>query len=177
MKSLFFLLICLVLGIVYFSSCSDNRIAYRDDQKWIEKEITFDSIESQATNNKNFYLEDLIYRNKKVLVYIDGNCGKCVSELTYWQNFMQEFSNDTTIGFVYIISSDNIFQTVYNLKRSNFNAPLFYDKNGLFFSTNQFSYDKNFQSMILNKSNEVIFIGSPLLHPKFEKKIRKILHS
>lgn len=100
----------------------------------------------------------------KIVVYIDGTCSVCLSELSFWREFIEEVSNNglDCKFLIYIYTKDIETMRDY-LTLVNFHYPVIIDLKSQLPQKNTL-FDKRFQVFLLNESNEVILIGNPTMN-------------
>lgn len=111
----------------------------------------------------------------KLVVYTDGDCGQCISELYKWT----EFINDNREVFksvreIFIIYSENFQRFEYITEKAEIKLPFYYDSTNLYITQNEI-YENMLQTLILDKNNKIVIVGSPIENAAMRELYRKVL--
>lgn len=148
-----------------------NRNSFVDN--WLEKEILFDysnlvkDIGSGTNNAFDYFNQDF-----KIIIYIDGNCSNCISELNSWNQLIEKNKLKIPLSkYIFIIGTQNIYMTELLMKKlDNFKGNYWFDINDTFFNSNMLdSNNKHTYTFLLDSANRVKLIGSPLNNPTLTK--------
>lgn len=160
----------LFISIFYcliFCSCSNNKPSekqniYQIVKKWQGKELFLPKNKQISNNNITPNAPKL-----KIVSYIDGTCGVCVSDLRKWKTIIEDFESYKNIEFVFYVNALDFdaFSKFVN-KDEPYPIPLVNDSNNVFFERNALEKIKQFQTFLLDEKDEVIIIGSPLYSEK-----------
>ncbi len=144
------------------------------NEKLIEINNTF--------KNKEFMGKAEILENRKndvhsIIVYYDANCSVCFSDLKLWKELIKYFEEiEKDIHFKFILSSGDKNLTDINLKDIDFpKSNVVYDTNHEFLKTYRFADNKAYNTLLLDKDNKVVFIGSPLVSDNLKKHYKNII--
>ncbi len=144
-----------------------------------EKSIRLDSLNEQLTKLNKTYkgkeivlsskLSDSIFKDKTkksntILVYYNADCSVCYKELQQWKNLISYFKEiDKNLNIKFILFTLTKAQTEAGLKKTGFSKSLIvYDKKNDFLKQYEHVEDKEFNTMLLDKDNKIVTIGSPL---------------
>jgi len=160
--------ILFLLCLLFLLSCGNsNKKKASDVQSFIGKTIRIpdDLICRSAGRDTTLSLnKDNPYR---LLVYFSTtSCSSCnMKSLLDWKQFMRLCDSvfpPERLKFVYVF---NIHQRAtdmdYDLKSYKFDVPVYYDKKGNFEKVNNLPTNNLFHTMLLDKDNRVLIVGSP----------------
>lgn len=155
--------ICFFLLILFSCqnhSSNKNYIKF----KIPEQEIKITHHDSSSTSLKSF----LNLTSYKCIVFLEGDCGVCLSNLPSINNFLNQY---TKIPHIYVIrtNSTKTFNAYCSLH--NLDIGVIYDAPGTIQKTNQL-INTNF--ILLNSENEIITKENPLENPKAKKLYKKL---
>jgi hypothetical protein len=154
------------------------------------KEIT--SMNKELTNlNKKYKdkkidlsanLFNKVFKNKKdgdlsMLIYYDANCTICFTKLKKWKDNLDYFKKtDKNLNIKFILYSDDSLMTDINLEKTNFPKSLIvYDTDNSYLKKYEHVLEYPYNTMLLNKNNEIIFIGSPQVSSNLRKHYTKLI--
>jgi hypothetical protein len=161
----------LFLSIFYcliICSCSNDNQAENQRispiiKKWHGKEL-FLPQNKQITNNNITNAPNL-----KIVSYVDGNCGACVSDLNKWRTVIKDFKSHKNIDCIFYINTlDFDALSKFINKDGLYPIPLVDDFDNVFFERNALERNKLFQTFLLDEKNKVILIGSPIFNEKLK---------
>lgn len=114
--------------------------------------------------------------NYTLINYTEGDCGECIAELYKWQGFINNnkemFKNSRMI---FIIYSENYFQFEFIIEDVGIALPFYYDSLNQYIAINEIN--ENFlKTLLLNKNEQIILIGSPIENPAMEELYRKTIN-
>lgn len=135
--------------------------------EWYQKELNFPdesfqiNLKTQERNRDSSTV--------KLIVYIDGTCSVCISELSFWGDFIQELKEkELNCGFQIFIYTEDVETLQKYLSALNFNFPVYVDLKPQFPKLNHI-YDKRFQTFLIDENHKVMLIGSPTMNPRLRK--------
>ena len=116
---------------------------------------------------------DFNYRDAeyKILVYTDSiGCTSCKLQLPKWKRMIAEVDSLTggSVPFLFYFHPKDPKELRFYLRRDNFTYPVCFEEDDYINRLNRFPSDMTFQTMLLNKENKVVAIGSPVLNPKIK---------
>jgi hypothetical protein len=165
-----------IIGIALFCCClfsckKDEQRAKVEQivKEWTGKEIRLpEEIPCKVMDLDTVYPELASYPYK-VLVYIDSlGCTDCKLRLPEWKRIIYE--SDTIapgqIAFLFYFHPKSEKELTYLLKRDQFDYPVFFDIGNKIDKLNHFHQDMMYQSLLLNKENQVLLIGNPAMSSK-----------
>jgi hypothetical protein len=103
---------------------------------------------------------------RKLVTYIDISCSACLSNFSFWNQFMKE-SDEQKIECEYLIFINGKINSLNAIRKLGFDYPVLLDSNSIFIEMNQL-WDKRFQTALLNERNEVILMGDPTVNEKLK---------
>jgi len=169
-----FSIACLLL----ICSCSSpgSKVKHVIDY-WMSKEIIIPEnliYKSIAIDTISSHIFEHSY---KILVYVDSTgCSGCRLGISEWKAYIDRCAaKGYDIGFLFVIQSSNYKRFEEKLATSKFVYPVIYDINDSFNHINQFPEDEIFRTFLLDRSNRVICIGSPIRNEKIWKLYDDIL--
>ncbi len=180
-----FLVILSSLFLFFFSNCDFFKA---EDSKKLSK-LNKELIKLNNTyKNEKVVLSKEIFdnlfkkkkeRNYSILAYYDVDCGACFLELNEWKKLIDYFENiDKSLNIKFILSSDDKNKTDIDLEKNDFPKSLvIYDKGDSFLRQYSHSNNKAYNTMLLDKHNKIIFIGSPLKSDNLKKHYAKLISS
>ncbi len=120
------------------------------------KKIELPNIQEDLQNSKSL----------KIATYINGDCSVCISELSIWKEWV--IKDSCSVQFLFFFHSTDSLRLDYIIKNYfNIEYPLIYDKESKYLSINDIKKDdKMFQTFLLDKDNNVLLVGNPLLNKK-----------
>ena len=147
---------------------------YRKNKKtlnsWLGKKITLPN--DTLLRNESLVFSNPKNKKIKIITLINGNCDACIYEIKEWEKFRKK-TNTSQLGIIYIVySNDNLqfFNSLLSYSKINFSYPYFKDIYKKVIRLNGFPlYDINFQTFLIDSSNQVIITGSPIGNETIEK--------
>lgn len=161
MKSLPILILLTALFVVYSCKSDKDRIA-EIVEYWQGREIEFPEVMTDLLTGDTINLFNADYI---VFTYIDSaGCVSCKMKLVQWKEFYNVIETkveDNIIGLM-IIHSDKKNEIIKNLKRVNYDKPVYIDSIGILNKLNSFPDEYEYQTFLLDKRRRVISIGNPI---------------
>ena len=168
MKHIFWIM-CLWL----LASCSESReeAMFRLVNEWKDKSVIIPVRSVFTVQGKD--VVDFNYRDAeyKILVYTDSvGCTSCKLQLPKWKRMIAEVDSLTggSVPFLFYFHPKDSKELRFYLRRDNFTYPVCFEEDDYINRLNRFPSDMTFQTMLLNKENKVVAIGSPVLNPKIK---------
>ena len=168
MKHIFWIM-CLWL----LASCSESReeAMLRLVNEWKDKSVIIPVRSVFTVQGKD--VVDFNYRDAeyKILVYTDSvGCTSCKLQLPKWKRMIAEVDSLTggSVPFLFYFHPKDSKELRFYLRRDNFTYPVCFEEDDYINRLNRFPSDMTFQTMLLNKENKVVAIGSPVLNPKIK---------
>ena len=162
-------IICLWL----LASCSESReeAMLRLVNEWKDKSVIIPVRSVFTVQGKD--VVDFNYRDAeyKILVYTDSvGCTSCKLQLPKWKQMIAEMDSLTggRVPFLFYFHPKDSKELRFYLRRDNFTYPVCFEEDDYINRLNRFPSDMTFQTMLLNKENKVVAIGSPVLNPKIK---------
>ena len=162
-------IICLWL----LASCSESReeAMLRLVNEWKDKSVIIPVRSVFTVQGKD--VVDFNYRDAeyKILVYTDSvGCTSCKLQLPKWKRMIAEVDSLTggSVPFLFYFHPKDPKELRFYLRRDNFTYPVCFEEDDYINRLNRFPSDMTFQTMLLNKENKVVAIGSPVLNPKIK---------
>ena len=168
MKHIFWIM-CLWL----LASCSESReeAMFRLVNEWKDKSVIIPVRSVFTVQGKD--VVDFNYRDAeyKILVYTDSiGCTSCKLQLPKWKRMIAEVDSLTggSVPFLFYFHPKDPKELRFYLRRDNFTYPVCFEEDDYINRLNRFPSDMTFQTLLLNKENKVVAIGSPVLNPKIK---------
>ena len=168
MKHIFWIM-CLWL----LASCSESReeAMLRLVNEWKDKSVIIPVRSVFTVQGKD--VVDFNYRDAeyKILVYTDSiGCTSCKLQLPKWKRMIAEVDSLTggSVPFLFYFHAKDPKELRFYLRRDNFTYPVCFEEDDYINRLNRFPSDMTFQTMLLDKENKVVAIGSPVLNPKIK---------
>lgn len=116
-------------------------------------------------------LYDMKYADYKIVTYIDSNgCTPCHMKLKKWDSLINEFmkTDNNDIAFLMIINSQEFGEIDSIIREEEFNYPVMYDNDGIFFKKNKLPAEHSYHTFLLDINNRIIAVGNPAANPKIK---------
>ncbi len=163
----------LIIGLSLFVSCheTERERFTRVVNEWIGKEIKFPEyfvFTVQGKDTVDFNYCDAEY---KILVYTDSEgCTSCKLQLSNWKQMIAEVDSLTggRVSFLFYFHPKDLKELRFYLHRDNFTYPVCFEEDDYLNRLNRFPSDMTFHTLLLDKENKVVAIGSPVLNPKIK---------
>lgn len=172
MKHIYTLLLLLLL--ISCHKPNEDRIVNLV-KEWIDKEVLLPDkiVFSQwGTDTLSFHLPPSEYT---IISYIDSvGCTSCKLQFRRWKRIMSEMDSvlDASASFFFIFHPKNetdLLELSSLMKRESFNHPVWIDNDDRFNKMNKLPVESQFHSLLVNRQNKIVAIGSPFDNPKIRK--------
>lgn len=143
-----------IIVLLTIISCTrHNKITNEQKiiEKWFDKELVLPLI-------------DEVPGQRKIVSVVDGLCNPCVSTLSSWEKYLDEFhQQDTTLKIIIYMSyvDSSMFDEIFNINQ-NLCKYLVFDKNNDFMNINKLTNNPRFTTFLVDQDNKVKLIGSPV---------------
>jgi hypothetical protein len=158
--------------IFYLIGCNSVK-----DEQIFETRVLGNLIVSSKFRDLNgsMDLEVFSYPREKltVLKYLTASCSLCLLELADWKKFVSDNGLNEKLEIVFIVGGESKLDIDFIFHKSNYNPTYFYDVHYDFLDTNQISADRSYQTLLINKLGEVIYIGNPFDGDKQSKAFKE----
>ena len=162
-----------IMCLWLLASCSESReeAMLRLVNEWKDKSVIIPVRSVFTVQGKD--VVDFNYRDAeyKILVYTDSvGCTSCKLQLPKWKRMIAEVDSLTggSVPFLFYFHPKDPKELRFYLRRDNFTYPVCFEEDDYINRLNRFPSDMTFQTMLLNKENKVVAIGSPVLNPKIK---------
>ena len=162
-----------IMCLWLLASCSESReeTMLRLVNEWKDKSVIIPVRSVFTVQGKD--VVDFNYRDAeyKILVYTDSiGCTSCKLQLPKWKRMIAEVDSLTggSVPFLFYFHPKDSKELRFYLRRDNFTYPVCFEEDDYINRLNRFPSDMTFQTMLLNKENKVVAIGSPVLNPKIK---------
>ena len=162
-----------IMCLWLLASCSESReeAMLRLVNEWKDKSVIIPVRSVFTVQGKD--VVDFNYRDAeyKILVYTDSvGCTSCKLQLPKWKRMIAEVDSLTggSVPFLFYFHPKDPKELRFYLRRDNFTYPVCFEEDDYINRLNRFPSDMTFQTMLLNKDNKVVAIGSPVLNPKIK---------
>lgn len=168
-------LILEIIGVAIFISCTSNnqlsdKIKTLESvaEKAINRQLNIpDSLIIYSPFSSNLsYKDDLFDSEYKIYSNVDASCGTCIGEINAWNELAPKFDKFKVPVILICHSNDNFVLLKYfceNGEIGDFKFPFFLDYSNDFVEINEFmSYNKNFETVLTDRDNNVLALGNPI---------------
>ena len=162
-----------IMCLWLLASCSESReeAMLRLVNEWKDKSVIIPVRSVFTVQGKD--VVDFNYRDAeyKILVYTDSiGCTSCKLQLPKWKRMIAEVDSLTggRVPFLFYFHPKDSKELRFYLRRDNFTYPVCFEEDDYINRLNRFPSDMTFQTMLLDKENKVVAIGSPVLNPKIK---------
>ena len=162
-----------IMCLWLLASCSESReeAMLRLVNEWKDKSVIIPVRSVFTVQGKD--VVDFNYRDAeyKILVYTDSvGCTSCKLQLPKWKRMIAEVDSLTggSVPFLFYFHPKDPKELRFYLRRDNFTYPVCFEEDDYINRLNRFPSDMTFQTLLLNKENKVVAIGSPVLNPKIK---------
>ncbi len=159
-----------VFGLIFitiFSCKRENKNIENTLLGIVGREINLiDSLKYYS--KKNGFYNDSPKTDLKVVTYIDGGCGSCVFELNEWKEFLSS-PKLKNVSCLFFVKSYDKKQIALILDEADFSYPVIIDLTNKFYEVNEINADKNYQTFLVNKDNEIVLVGNPTYNSQIKK--------
>ncbi len=133
-------------------------------------------------NGRDTLITDFADSELKLVIYSDSSaCSSCVVQKMYlWNRFIESTSKyQGRLKYYFIFSpvkEEEVVAVDLGLRIDAFNYPVFIDGSGVFAKENpHLPQNSKLHSFLLDKDNQVIFVGNPLRSEKLEEMFYVVL--
>ena len=162
-----------IMCLWLLASCSESReeAMLRLVNEWKGKSVIIPVRSVFTVQGKD--VVDFNYRDAeyKILVYTDSvGCTSCKLQLPKWKRMIAEVDSLTggRVPFLFYFHPKDPKELRFFLRRDNFTYPVCFEDDDYLNRLNRFPSDMTFQTLLLDKDNKVVAIGSPVLNPKIK---------
>ena len=162
-----------IMCLWLLASCSESReeAMLRLVNEWKDKSVIIPVRSVFTVQGKD--VVDFNYRDAeyKILVYTDSiGCTSCKLQLPKWKRMIAEVDSLTggRVPFLFYFHPKDPKELRFYLRRDNFTYPVCFEEDDYINRLNRFPSDMTFQTLLLNKENKVVAIGSPVINPKIK---------
>ena len=162
-----------IMCLWLLASCSESReeAMLRLVNEWKDKSVIIPVRSVFTVQGKD--VVDFNYRDAeyKILVYTDSiGCTSCKLQLPKWKRMIAEVDSLTggRVPFLFYFHPKDPRELRFYLRRDNFTYPVCFEEDDYINRLNRFPSDMTFQTLLLDKENKVVAIGSPVLNPKIK---------
>ena len=163
-----FLRIIIFLCILLFQSCTSKSV--RDKAAFISryyaKTIILPDFEPENVGFSGINIRNGSEPASTIVVYTDGDCGKCIIDLLLWQDFIEKHRDklvSTTILF--IAHSWHYPSFERQLAKAGVTLPQLFDGENEYIDLNDLHHTL-LHTLLLDSTNSVVLVGSPLNNEK-----------
>ncbi|MFY0631708.1 MAG: redoxin domain-containing protein [Flavobacteriaceae bacterium] len=174
-------LFCFTLAIVM--SCKpdvNSELIIKDNkvnEQWKNKNIVFPSslkslnlLDQKENDNSKF----------NIVVFYDGNCSSCYSELKKWRLLIKEFyDSKIDVSFKFILTGMNSNLVKSYLEEIEFEYKnVFFDAKEEFKKEYGFMLENNYRysSLLINEEKKIVYVGNIMLFKTVKEKYLKIIN-
>lgn len=167
---------------LFFAGCHKNQ-DIRDEIILMQSaKVTIDEDSMLCVNGDSIFMEQQTPQFRLV-VYVDSSeCSSCsINKLKYWKTYLSKY-NKKYIQMLILLEAkksevQRIESDITSAELNNIiNNIIFIDSNFVFRHKNpHIPHNSIFHTFLLNESDSVILVGSPLQNEHIEKMFRKIV--
>jgi len=104
------------------------------------------------------------------------NCPICIQEIYAWESTVKTNKNFHFTNLLFIlVGEDNDFTNFHLVDNHKFNFPIFWDKNNDFVKNNNMNFIDFKHTILPDKDNKIVLLGSPINNNKMMKMYNKII--
>ncbi len=132
--------------------------------EWQGKEIVFPENIVFTRYGKDTLSYQIPESDYKIVMYTDSiGCMKCKMQLYKWREFIKEVDDLTegSVPFLFIFHPADPQEISFLLMRDEVDIPVFIDLDDRTNKINNFPSNSAFQSFLLDRDNNVVYIGDP----------------
>ncbi len=101
-----------------------------------------------------------------IVVYTDGDCGKCILDLLIWQDFIEEHKDKLhSTQILFIAHSWHYPSFEQQLANAGVTLPQIFDAENEYIDANDLHHSL-LHTLLLDSTNSVVLVGSPLNNEK-----------
>lgn len=102
----------------------------------------------------------------RIVVYTDGDCGKCIIDLLLWQDFIEEYQEELHYTQILFVAYSWHFPSFeQQLTNAGITLPHIFDNENRYIEMNDLQHSL-LHSLLLDSTNSVVLVGSPLNNEK-----------
>ncbi|MEL7587113.1 MAG: hypothetical protein AAGU19_10410 [Prolixibacteraceae bacterium] len=166
----------LLIGLVIVISCTikNNSPEYKRNEEivryWYNREIIIPDSLILLKNKQicqSYKLRDT--SENKIIALVSGDCQMCVQEIRNWIPFFKKMKeNKISNRLFFVIENIDIeyFKKMYSEDLPS-DFEFYIDKKGKFSSINHFPQENMYKTVLLDRSNKIKLIGSPVSNKQF----------
>jgi len=167
-------LLVLICGLAIFSTACKHKMTNEEQEKYNwnkrvdsivthwqgRKLIVPDGMPVMTVDSSNF-VNGKSTAHQKLVTYVDGTCGVCVTNLNHWRQFIREIrDNHGKCDFVFYIQAENKDDFKKEIMDTlNMGVTWMHDSKEQFIHVNNLT-DPRFQTALLDDSDKVVLIGT-----------------
>lgn len=154
--------------ILLLLSCTSNTVREKANfiNQYFGKTITLPDFEPQ---NIGFVGSDIHVGNtpaSTIVVYTDGDCGKCIVDLLLWQDFIEEHKEELhSTQIMFIAHSWHYPSFEQQLTNAGITLPHIFDAENEYIDTNELHHSL-LHTLLLDSTSCLVLVGSPLNNEK-----------
>ncbi len=165
----------IVLNVAVFClfACQKKENAESLVREWVGKEITFQD-DAVYTVQGDTVQYDPAVNDFNIIVYVDSaGCTECKTRMPAWNAFMAEINQyDSAIGLCFVTDGVDADAMTQLTKHNDFRYPILTIANG----QSDFPKEHLYQTLLLDKSNQVLAIGNPIGSESIARLYRRIMN-
>ena len=166
MKVVYLFLFALLVGCN-----SGNRTLKREINNTLGRTINWENGLEFRGNNYEKGKEFFDSAQFIILNYIDtSGCEECKLHLFDWGRLQRDLDTlNSNVKICFVVNSNNIENIERLCRIHRFSNPILYDSVGVFIKGNRIPKVSGFQTLLLDSSNKVIGVGSPLYNGELRR--------
>jgi hypothetical protein len=182
-------LLAVILGLTFISTGCKQKMTESEKEKaeWnrkVDSTITYwegrkmalpADLPVMTTDTSNF-VNGRSTAHQKIVTYVDGTCGVCVTNLKHWKAFIDDIrASHGKCDFVFYIQSENKEDFGKDVMGPlGMNVTWIHDSRNKFLHDNDL-YDQRFQTALLDDSDRVVLLGTMEFRPELKELFKKTI--
>lgn len=169
------LIITTLFGLVLWSCHSEKSDYERIVSEWQGRQILLPNVMADILTGNTIDMNDADFT---ILTYVDSiGCTGCKMKLPLWKEFLGSIDSncESDVQFLMVVDPSGIEELNYNLKREDFDYPVYLDKENRISKTNLFPDKTLLQTFLIDRNKKVIATGNPLYSSEIARLYKDII--
>lgn len=166
-----------IIFLVLITSCRNHNIIdyYKESKSFMHKQLLIPDTLDVYKSGINIKV-DIFNTPYKIATYINGECSSCLKKLILWDDFIKtNCLNNRNVSVLFFINARDYDQIQFIIENANFNYPVIYDPDNIFYFYNSLSNNTHFQTFLVDSNNFVLAIGNPVISKSVANNYLKII--
>ena len=179
-KNILVRLVALSVLLSYMISCDSNP-KIREGLEGMQSSKVQLFQDSMLCINGNSIIKEQEHKQLKLVVFVDSSeCSSCaLDRLGEWLPYLQSHNGLNGFKFLVVLESNKLDMNYAKeqIEIAGIQSPVFLDTLSIFRRHNpQIPNNKLFHTFLLDESDRVLLVGSPLRNERVDKLLRKIVN-